>query len=75
MNIAAIESFLKNSGMRKVGSGLYMFSSLLLARVLSGITADEFKPLALTIIVALMAANAYEHKKKADGAKNEDPAA
>ena len=69
-----LAKFLKESGMRKVSTGLYIYSlnaGLLYLKVMTG---EEFKSLGMVVVLALMGANAYEHKKKAE-AKNDTPQA
>lgn len=69
MNMDAVAKFLKESGMRKVGSGMTMFLTLCVMRAKFGLTPDEFKPLVAVIVATLMAANYGEHREKAKTAK------
>lgn len=64
MNLIAMAEFLKKSGMRKVGSGLYMFSVTSYLVYLKALTGEEYKAIAIIIVGALMAANSYEHSRK-----------
>lgn len=64
MNLIALTEFLKKSGMRKVGAGLYMFSILSYLVFEKALTGEEYKAVAIVIVLALMGANAYEHKTK-----------
>lgn len=71
MTPESLAKFTAESGLRKFTAGLYMFTGLLLARCLNGLTPEEFRPLCMTIVVALMAANAYEHHTKTRAKKKE----
>lgn len=64
MNLLALAEFLKKSGMRKVSAGLYMFSVLSYLVLQKALTGEEYKAVAVVIVIALMGANAYEHKAK-----------
>lgn len=68
-----LAKFFKESGMRKVGSGLYMFSVLSYLVFLKALTGEEYKAIAIVIVLALMGGNAYEHAAKAK--KDAPPAA
>ncbi len=66
MTLEALSKFMKESGMRKVGSGLYIYSLNSVLVYLKAIDGAEFKALGVIIVLALMGANAYEHKKKGE---------
>lgn len=74
MNLIAMSEFLKKSGMRKVGAGLYMFSVLSYLVFEKALTGEEYKAVAIVIVLALMGGNAFEHATKKE-AKNAPPAA
>lgn len=64
MNLMALSEFLRKSGMRKVGSGLYMFSVLSYLLVEKALTGEEYKAIAIVIVLALMGGNVFEHASK-----------
>ena len=74
MNLIAMSEFLRKSGMRKVGAGLYMFSVLSYLVFEKALTGEEYKAVAIVIVLALMGGNAFEHATKKE-AKNDSPAA
>ncbi len=79
MSLIAMADFLKKSGMRKVGSGLYMFSVLSYLLQLKALSGEEYKAIAIVIVLALMGGNAFEHVQKSketkpNAAPNPNPA-
>ncbi len=64
MSLKSLSDFLKNSGMRKVGSGLYIYTLNAVLLYLKAMTGEEFKALGVIVVLALMGANAYEHHNK-----------
>lgn len=69
MNLIQLADFIRKCGMRKVGSGLYMFSVLSYLVFEKALTGEEFKAIAIVIVLALMGGNAFEHAAKAKEAK------
>lgn len=76
-NLKAISEFMKESGMRKTGIGLYMFTALCYLIVLGPLPAKEFVQLTTMLIIALFGGNALEHyfEKKPDESKGETASA
>lgn len=64
-----LAEFIQKSGLRKVTSGLYMFSVVSYLVYLKAIDGEIFKAIAIVIVSALMAGNAFEHHTKTKGAK------
>lgn len=71
-----IAEFIQKSGLRKITSGLYMFSVVSYLVYLKAIDGEIFKAIAIVIVSALMAGNAFEHhtKSKPGGKPDAKPA-
>lgn len=74
MNWELAAKLVKESGMRKVGSGLSMFGALCWLLYVKALPAENFTSLGMVIIVTLMGANAFEHHVRAKEAKADAPA-
>lgn len=61
MNLHVLAAFVRNSGMRKTGVGLYMFTALCYLLALGPLPAKEYVQLVTMLILALYAGNALEH--------------
>ena len=61
MNFMAISEFLSKSGMRKIGVGLYMFSTLSLLISQGLLDAKSYVELVQWLVLALFGGNAFEH--------------
>lgn len=61
MNLMLLSDFLNKSGMRKTGTGLYMFTALCILRHESMLTGPEFVEFGKWLTLALFAGNTLEH--------------
>lgn len=61
MSLLAIAEFLAKSGMRKIGSGIYMFTALIALRSQNLIETSAFVELSQWLIIALFGGNSIEH--------------
>lgn len=75
MNLAAVTEFVNKSGLRKITTGLYMFTAVSFLLHEKTLPAPEYVQIASIVVVALMSANAFEHHTKTRGKQDDKPAA
>ena len=72
-SLSALSNFIKESGMRKIAAGLYMFSSLCILLYIGVLTVVAFVDITKLLILAVFAGNALEHIVKAKANASDKP--